>query len=98
VREETGYALRPADLREFAPTWRFRLDGELRRFYPGHDEIEEHRFEGRVPERAPVLAPDEHEAHRWCGREEALALLHWPSNREALRLLDARLRDGERAC
>jgi lipoyl(octanoyl) transferase len=31
----------------------------------------------------------EHDDHRWCGVEEALALLRWPTVREALRALSS---------
>jgi dATP pyrophosphohydrolase len=92
VLEETGYSLGPDDLRSFTGTFTFRLEGEMRRFYPGHAEVVEHRFEAEVEERAPRLDPAEHESHRWCGLDEALALLHWRSNKDALRELDARLR------
>ena len=49
---------------------------------------------GLLEERVPRLDPAEHEAYRWCGLEEALSILHWRSNKEALRELDAALRRG----
>jgi dATP pyrophosphohydrolase len=94
VREETGYSLREGDLLPFTGTFTFRLEGEFRRFYPGHDEVVEHRFAAAVEERDPSLDPREHEAFLWCGLEEALEILHWTSNQEALRVLDERLRSA----
>ena len=43
---------------------------------------------GRRPRRAPPgFEPRlnfEHDDYRWCSREEAVALLHWPDVGEAL--------------
>jgi hypothetical protein len=33
----------------------------------------------------PTLDPSEHDQYRWLGVQEALALLAWPENQEALR-------------
>jgi 8-oxo-dGTP pyrophosphatase MutT (NUDIX family) len=38
-----------------------------------------------------VLDPREHSEHRWCSFQEALQLLHWKENKEALRKLNTTL-------
>ena len=99
VREETGlevsgsvfplgityaYALRP----ELADRWR-----EL--YSAGIDEIAVVAFGAEVPDGVePTLDPAEHDRFRWCGYEQADAMLDWPiesdalaGRREALRVL-----------
>lgn len=38
-----------------------------------------------------LLDGKEHSEYRWCGLDEALGLLYWNENKEALRRLDSRL-------
>jgi 8-oxo-dGTP pyrophosphatase MutT (NUDIX family) len=38
-----------------------------------------------------VLDPKEHSEYRWCSLQEALQLLHWKENKEALRKLNTTL-------
>jgi len=38
-----------------------------------------------------VLDPKEHSEHRWCSFQEALQLLHWKENKEALKKLNTTL-------
>ena len=38
-----------------------------------------------------VLDPKEHSEYRWCSFQEALQLLHWKENKEALRKLNLTL-------
>jgi 8-oxo-dGTP pyrophosphatase MutT (NUDIX family) len=38
-----------------------------------------------------VLDPKEHTEYRWCSFQEALQLLHWKENKEALRKLNTTL-------
>jgi 8-oxo-dGTP pyrophosphatase MutT (NUDIX family) len=38
-----------------------------------------------------VLDPKEHSEYRWCSFQEALQLLHWKENKEALRKLNTTL-------
>lgn len=40
------------------------------------------------PSEEIVLDPKEHSEHRWCSFQEALQLLHWKENKEALRKLN----------
>jgi 8-oxo-dGTP pyrophosphatase MutT (NUDIX family) len=37
-----------------------------------------------VPDEFEPTLDWEHDAYRWCGREDAAALLHWPTVRAAL--------------
>jgi hypothetical protein len=60
---------------------------------PGVREIREDTFAADVPAGAePAVDPREHDAFRRCRFGEALALLRWPENAEALRRAEARLR------
>lgn len=47
------------------------------------DTIREYVFAAQVSSAEPVLS-HEHDAHRWCSFEQALSLLHWPNNKDAL--------------
>ncbi|MGD0028265.1 MAG: NUDIX pyrophosphatase [Candidatus Bathyarchaeia archaeon] len=38
-----------------------------------------------------ALDPKEHSEHRWCSFQEALKLLHWKENKEALKKLNTTL-------
>jgi len=43
------------------------------------------RDHGISAQQEPQLDPLEHDEWRWCRFEEALELLYWPENKEALR-------------
>jgi len=43
------------------------------------------------PSEEIVLDRNEHSEYRWCSFQEALQLLHWKENKEALRKLNMRL-------
>ena len=89
VEEETG-AIGVGDLRSLNHVHSFSLEGRFREFYPGCRAVEEHLFTGSLPARfEPRLDRREHDDWRFADLREAEALLHWPSNREALRLLPA---------
>jgi 8-oxo-dGTP pyrophosphatase MutT (NUDIX family) len=83
--EETGFV---ADLlTDLQFSYTFPLANKWRDLYaPGIQEIREHAFVAVVTgEKDPRLDPREHNEWRWCGIDEALALLHWPDNVRALR-------------
>lgn len=44
-------------------------------------------FAVEVPEGWEPRLDDEHDDYRWCGPEEAVALLHWPETHELVRAL-----------
>jgi 8-oxo-dGTP pyrophosphatase MutT (NUDIX family) len=88
VAEETGYErfirFLPFDFR-----YSFPLDkpkwGHL--YAPEVEVIQEECFGAEISleEGEPRLDPGEHDEYRWLGVRQALALLHWPENQEALR-------------
>lgn len=91
LREETGFvpsALERIDYSYFVP-----IDDEERHLYaPNVKEAIEYVFIACVDADKPTLDPTEHDAWRWCRFEEALKLLKWPSNIEALKRCDRLLR------
>jgi 8-oxo-dGTP pyrophosphatase MutT (NUDIX family) len=88
VLEETGYQrfarFMPLDYR-----YSFQLDvpqwGAL--YAPDVTMIQEECFGAEVAldQGEPVLDPGEHDQYRWLSAAQALALLVWPDNQEALR-------------
>jgi 8-oxo-dGTP pyrophosphatase MutT (NUDIX family) len=71
LREETGLDA------EVRPIGTFAYD-------PG---VEVHAFLARAPAGWEPTLDHEHDAYRWCGVDEACALLRWPEPRELLRAL-----------
>ena len=89
VREETGIAATPAQLRDWAvsniyeiyPAWRHR-------YAPGVTHNTEHVFGLCLPEACAVtLNPHEHTAWQWLPHRAAADLCFSPSNAEAVLLL-----------
>jgi lipoyl(octanoyl) transferase len=93
VREETGLTgtLRPLPLRHS-----FWVDPAIVRFPDDEPRFNtETCFHMEVPADAAVdLAPEEHVDYRWCGFEEAHALMRWEGSKGALRLLAKELSRG----
>ncbi|HWG90269.1 MAG TPA: NUDIX pyrophosphatase [Candidatus Thermoplasmatota archaeon] len=87
VREETG-------LKDLLAV----IDLGLESRFEGYDGNTycERAFAAEVPVDAEVLPSDEHDDVRWVGYEDALQLLRWDENREALRRLVAII-DGRAA-
>jgi lipoyl(octanoyl) transferase len=82
IREETGFSRARAviDL-----DWSFQFPSPSSGL-----PLRAHALAVELPEcRSPRLS-DEHVEFRWCGLGDALALMHWPDNREALRRTIAR--------
>ncbi len=69
LHEETGLDAEPAD---------------LGRPYV-YDVVTVHTFAVDAPEGWEPVLDWEHDEHRWCKVDEALALLHWPEPRDVLR-------------
>jgi dATP pyrophosphohydrolase len=88
VREETGYQefvrFIPLDFRYSFPLNRPRW-GHL--YAPEVEVIHEDCFGAEIglDQGEPVLDPSEHDQYRWLDMQQALALLTWPENQEALR-------------
>lgn len=90
VLEETGFSvaesLEPIDLRYELHREGDPDEAQWERLYgPDVHLIPEEVYVAEVPGDAdPVLAPDEHDAFRWCSPDEARRLLTWRNNRHAL--------------
>ena len=89
LREETGIAAQPADLRCWNLAYTFEIFEQWRhRFVPGTTHNMEHVFSIELPGRVPVvLAPDEHVASLWLPWQEAAAKCFSWSNRDAIRIV-----------
>jgi diaminopimelate epimerase len=91
VFEETGLdvseSLRAIGARHELGIAEFEDPAEWTRLYGrGVATVPEEVYAGEVPDgSSPVLAPLEHDAYRWCEVGEALALLRYDANRDALR-------------
>ncbi|MCL6642087.1 MAG: NUDIX pyrophosphatase [Candidatus Bipolaricaulota bacterium] len=83
--EETG--LVPSLLEKIDYSYSFPLDEEWRHLYSSTvREIIEYVFVAHIGvQQEPQIDPLEHDEWRWCRFEEALELLYWPGNREALK-------------
>ena len=88
VREETSYQefvhFMPLDFHYSFPLDRPRW-GHL--YAPEVEVIHEECFGAEVSlgHGEPILDPSEHDQYRWLDVQQALALLMWPENQEALR-------------
>ena len=91
LREETGIAAAPAQLRRLNLSYTFEIYPRWRhRFAPGTTHNTEHAFGVQLPQRVPVtLAPEEHVASRWLPWQVAAAACFSWSNRDAIRILGA---------
>jgi dATP pyrophosphohydrolase len=89
LREETGIAARPADLRRWNLTYTFEIFAQWRhRFAPGTTHNTEHVFSLELPERvSAALAPDEHVGSVWLPWQEAAEKCFSWSNRDAIRIV-----------
>jgi len=82
--EETGF--RPIELLRIDCMYTFPMEDEWKRDYlPGTLTIEENVFLAVVDGKEPAISAEEHDDWRWCAYEEALGLLAWAENIEALR-------------
>ena len=87
LHEETGLVAQPVEVgREYAysvdedPAYREILP-------PGTEVILVRPFLADAPAGWEPRLDHEHDGYRWCSREQALELLHWPEPREVLRSL-----------
>lgn len=85
--EETG--LVPSALERVDYSYSVPIENEWRHLYaPDVKEIIEYVFVAYVDVDKPTIDPREHDEWRWCRFEEALELLKWPGNIEALKRCD----------
>jgi len=85
LQEETG--LIPSALEGIDYSYSFPVEDEWRHHYAdGVEEIVEYVFVAYVDgEQEPITDPEEHDEWKWCLLHEALELLTWPENIEALK-------------
>lgn len=83
--EETGFV--PLKIERIDFSYSFPVADEWKHLYaPDVKEIVEYVFVAFVDAGTePVLDPYEHDQYKWCGIREALELLTWPENKEALK-------------
>lgn len=93
VREETGIDADPARLADWRVANAFEIYAHWRgRFAPGTTHNTEHVFSLEVPApMAVTLAPEEHRAQQWLPWDAAAQRCFSWSNRDAIRMLPARL-------
>ena len=82
VLEET--CITPSSICSVDYTYRFPVADEWRESYvPNTREIVEHVFVAEVDGADPTLS-DEHDAWQWCIPDEAVGMLKWQDNIDAL--------------
>jgi dATP pyrophosphohydrolase len=70
----------------------YNVDEEFRALYaPGAYTVTIAAFAAEAPPGWEPILNHEHDDYRWCSFPEALALLHWPEMKDALRLLAPRI-------
>jgi 8-oxo-dGTP pyrophosphatase MutT (NUDIX family) len=84
IREETGLGA-PLELTDLG----------VEQAFTGYDgrRYEQRSFAARYEREAEPVVSEEHEEARWCGLDEALALLRWDDDKAVVRAL-ARRRAG----
>lgn len=93
--EET--AMVPSDLQIIDYSYSFPVEDRFRYLYPSDTEsITEHVLMARITDEQEPQLSEEHDQYRWCRFEEALSLLRWPENIEALKKCNHILTSGSR--
>ena len=89
LTEETGFP--PDHIRPIGFTYSFPPDEFFKAVYDTPpDEIVVHVFVALVgPRSEPKLDPVEHDQYRWCSYDQALDLLYWWDDKEALKRVKA---------
>jgi lipoyl(octanoyl) transferase len=77
LEEEVGLVAKPA---EVGAPYSYALDA-------GTPEILVHNFVVDAPAGWEPRLDWEHDEYRWCSREDAIRLLHWPEPKDLLRAL-----------
>lgn len=90
LQEETGFApgaVESIDYAYYIPTWH---DRKLKSKHGTDHTMPVHVFVAQVDDGVdPVIDPEEHDMFLWCPIGQAERLLYWPSDREALRQVEA---------
>jgi dATP pyrophosphohydrolase len=91
LKEETGLVAELID-----PSYRFSfpVDDIWKHLYEWNvTDITAHVFIAIVDRSATItLSPPEHDKFRWCSFDDALDLLYWPEDKEALRVCHERIK------
>ena len=96
VLEET--ALTPADIYSVDFSYRFPVSDEWRAAYgPEPEEVVEHVFVAKVGGDDPILS-SEHDAWKWRVPKEAVCMLKWENNIEALSRCETFLTSEQEKC
>ena len=92
LTEETG--LVPSELEKIDYSYTFPVEDRWRHLYaPDVETIIEYVFVAYVDgQQEPKIDPGEHAEWKWCPFHEALELLTWPENIEALKQCDSLMR------
>ena len=94
--EETR--LVPSDFQTIDYSYSFPVEDRFRYLYPsGTEDITEHVFMARITDEQEPELSEEHDQYRWCKFDEALSLLRWPENIEALKRCNRLLTSGNGA-
>jgi 8-oxo-dGTP pyrophosphatase MutT (NUDIX family) len=89
LNEETGLVAPVVDL---GVPQRYAPDADYRPLYaPEVTHVLIHSFSVEAPADWEPRLNEEHDRYRWCTVTEAVALLHWPEAKDALRALASRL-------
>ena len=92
LRKETGLALEPTDLER---SQSYAIPDELRHEYtPGVAEVTIGNFVVEAPLGWEPVLNEEHDAYRWLGVADAIALAHWPETFEIIATLAAPKREA----
>ena len=91
LAEETGFV--PSTLKQIDYSYSFPMRDEWRNVYaPGVEEIVEYVFIAFVDQHQEPTISSEHDRWQWCGLDQALELLTYPGNIEALKRCNAFVR------
>lgn len=92
LTEETR--LVPSLIERIDYSYSFSIEDRWRHLYSaGEEKITEYVFIARVDGRQePEIDPVEHDGWKWCRFSEAIELLTWPDNMEALRRCESVVR------
>lgn len=94
--EETG--LVPSALEQIDYSYSFPVEEQWRHLYAaGVEEIVEHVFIALVDRQQEPTLTWEHDQWQWCGYDQALRLLTWPGNIEALKRCQCFLKESRLA-
>jgi len=84
--EETGFS--SFNIQKIDHSYSFPVEDKWRHIYGYDKELKEivvNVFVARVEMKEPTIDPNEHDQWKWCRYDEALDLLKWQQDKEALK-------------